>query len=235
ERSVVLGVLRQRDRHAERTHARHAVFHVPRLEVRVPVELLPEESRLVVETRLMDVDLVAEEVASDPGETLVGREAREQQALRVDREDRAQLLAVRLENQRVAIDPDRRLAQPIELGNERVDLCRTEQAIELEKAVAVVLPHLLARERALLARRRVHDGIDAIGDVRGVVNARYVRIVLLPSKNCRHSQASTASASSGYAPLSSCTSRPCSAGLNTHATVSSVSACRTCSSCLSRI
>ena len=73
----------------KRPHARHAILDVPGLEIGVPVELLALEAGLVVEPRLMDVDVVAEQEPRHAGQPRVGGQAPDHAALVVDLEDRA--------------------------------------------------------------------------------------------------------------------------------------------------
>ena len=75
QRAIVRRVLRQKHGHRQRAHARHPVLDMPGLEIAVPVEFLAPEAGLIVEPRLVDVDVVTEQKARDIRKPRIGREA----------------------------------------------------------------------------------------------------------------------------------------------------------------
>src|SRR3546814_1800722 len=69
---------------------------MPGLEIAVPIEFAALEAGFIVEPRLVDIDLVAEQEARDIGQPRVGGEPCHHGALRVNLEDRPDLPALRL-------------------------------------------------------------------------------------------------------------------------------------------
>src|SRR5690606_24943471 len=106
------------------------------------------------------------------------------------------------------------------------DLARVEELRQHEEAVLGIRIELLAAERS--TRRGIPDHrIAAIRDLGAFAGSGLVRI----DHDCICS--CFVSGMSGYAPVSSCTSRPVTGGWNTQTMRISVSARRMCSSCLS--
>jgi hypothetical protein len=74
---------------------------MPGLEIRMPVELLAGEPRLVVQTRLMDVELVTEQEADNTGDARIACQTIEDLALLFELEDGADLIGTRFGNDAV--------------------------------------------------------------------------------------------------------------------------------------
>src|SRR3546814_14180311 len=98
----------------------------------VPIEFLALEAGFVVQARLVDIDPIAEQEARDLGEPRVRREAGHRVALAVDLEDRADLAALRLGDDRCRVDRGgigeqtarRRLQMPIGRASGRDRECK---------------------------------------------------------------------------------------------------------------
>src|SRR3546814_6238760 len=80
-------------------------------------DLIPDEPGLVVQPRLVDVHVVSQQEARDPGQPVVGSEARHRPALQVDLEDRPHFPAARLGDHRLVLKRGR-------IGKQ---LCRSEE------------------------------------------------------------------------------------------------------------
>src|SRR3546814_4890420 len=80
---------------------------MPGLEIAVPIEFAALEAGFIVGPRLVDIDLVAEQEARDIGQPRVGGEPCHHGALRVNLEDRPDLPALRLGDDRIVVERGR--------------------------------------------------------------------------------------------------------------------------------
>ena len=137
QRAVELVVVGEHDRRADGAHARHAVLGVPGLEVRVPVEAGALEAVLVVDARLMDIDITAQQLAHHAENTRVARELGETARNAVHVEHRTDRAGFRVANHAVLLEQVLVVTHVLEFLEERRHAFLRKET--LERKIAVTL------------------------------------------------------------------------------------------------
>src|SRR5699024_6484533 len=144
--TVVRVVLRQGDGEADGAHARHAVLGVPGLEVRVPVEGPAAESRLVVDSALVDVDVRAQELASTFHQAWVVDQVGEERTDLVCLEDGTDLVGGRLDDHALVLAEFTVGAEALEFLAVGLDLFTADERLDLGVSALVVSAQLFVAE-----------------------------------------------------------------------------------------
>src|SRR5699024_2165391 len=122
EATVVWVVVGQRDRQAHRAGDRHAVFGVPGLEVRVPVETVSDEAGHVVDPALVDVDVGSENGTSGVEHARISGQFSDHVRDLVYLEDRTDRPGIRFGDHSIVVTQPRVVDQFLQLGAVPLDL-----------------------------------------------------------------------------------------------------------------
>ena len=161
QRTIEVVIVGQDDRGADRAHLRHAILGVPGLEVRVPVEALALEARLVVDARLVEIDIAPQDLARAIDQARVFCQLAEALGQEVHGEDGTNLAALGLGDGEITPLPLFVVEQRCQLGLQRLDFFRRQEFRLEQEAVTLETLELLGAQRPLIGTR-VHDGFAAL-------------------------------------------------------------------------
>src|SRR5690625_1869113 len=178
QEAIEFTVVGKNDGAAQRAHARHAIFTMPSLEVRMPVEPLALEARLIVDPRLVNINSLSQQLFHHRQQARVPGQAAEALGNFVNTENGANFLPTGLQHCAFRELEVALLFIVTQLLNEGFHLLSREKPLERKKALLFVLTHLRFTKgsRSTLCALSEHNRIDSLEHAELALQARRKQI-----------------------------------------------------------
>src|SRR5690554_2758649 len=162
--AIELAIVGENDRATQRAHARHTILAMPGLEVGVPIKTFALEARLIVDSRLVDINPLPQQLLHHSQQARITGQPAEACRNFVNTENGANLLPTRLQHCTFRELEIGIILIVTQLLDERLHLLSFKKALEREKALLLVLTNLRFAERACsaLIALREHDRINPL-------------------------------------------------------------------------